>query len=196
MTLSITWRLSYCDVTLAYCIVVVSNDVFVKTMELLTAMVLHGGSSAPDLYPTPTLIASYSWKNRNRDHQQYSLTLVVKSGTTNMSHRQELSLILGLYSLCGLTSFRKTPWGLEAAIFGFRIFQSLGNSHRQRRCRDACQISERYDHYNIQSRCLETWRDLMERRSVRLVNRQPDLLLHMQYRNASRYLTPWGLVMT
>ena len=35
---------------------------------------------------------------------------------------------------------------------------------RQQRCRDACQISERYDHYNIQSRGFETSRDLAVRR--------------------------------
>ena len=35
---------------------------------------------------------------------------------------------------------------------------------RQQRCRDACQISERYDHCNIQSRGFETSQDLRVRR--------------------------------
>ena len=35
---------------------------------------------------------------------------------------------------------------------------------RQQRYRDACQIPERYDHYNIQSRGFETPRDLAVRR--------------------------------
>ena len=31
---------------------------------------------------------------------------------------------------------------------------------RQQRCRDACQISEQYNHYNIQSGGFETWREI------------------------------------
>ena len=37
---------------------------------------------------------------------------------------------------------------------------------RQQRCRDACQISERNDHYNTQSRGFETSRDLSVRRLI------------------------------
>ena len=44
---------------------------------------------------------------------------------------------------------------------------------RQHRYRDACQISERYDHYNIQSRGFETSRDLGFKTSYRIVNRGP-----------------------
>ena len=33
----------------------------------------------------------------------------------------------GLYSLSGKTSFRKISWSLEAARFGFKLFQSLWN---------------------------------------------------------------------
>ena len=36
--------------------------------------------------------------------------------------------ILGLYSLSGKTSHRKISWGLKAARFGFKLFQSLWNS--------------------------------------------------------------------
>ena len=47
-------------------------------------------------------------------------------------------------------------------------------SRQQRCCRGACQISERYDHYNIQSRGFETLRNLsVLRASVRSVNRGP-----------------------
>ena len=34
---------------------------------------------------------------------------------------------LGLYSLSGKTSYRKISWNLEAARFGFKLFQSLWN---------------------------------------------------------------------
>ena len=41
---------------------------------------------------------------------------------------QHLSFILqGLYSLSGKTSYRKIWWSLEAARFGFKLFQSLWN---------------------------------------------------------------------
>ena len=35
--------------------------------------------------------------------------------------------LLGLYSLSGKTSYRKILWSLEAARFGFKLFQSLWN---------------------------------------------------------------------
>ena len=35
--------------------------------------------------------------------------------------------VLGLYSLSGKTSYRKILWSLEAARFGFKLFQSLWN---------------------------------------------------------------------
>ena len=54
---------------------------------------------------------------------------------------------------------------LEAASVGLRIFPIT----QQQRCRDACQISERYAHYNIQSCGFDTSRDLAVRR--RIVNR-------------------------
>ena len=37
------------------------------------------------------------------------------------------SSLQGLYSLSGKTSYRKISWSLEAARFGFKLFQSLGN---------------------------------------------------------------------
>ena len=38
---------------------------------------------------------------------------------------------------------------------------------KEKACRDACQITERYDHYNIQSRYFETSRDLTVRHEIR-----------------------------
>ena len=79
--------------------------------------------------------------------------------------------IQGPNSLGGRASYGKISWSLEVARFGFRLFQPLGNLTGTW---DACQISERYDHYNIQSHgfirgftrsCGET--------SVRWVNRGP-----------------------
>ena len=43
---------------------------------------------------------------------------------TSQSHKQWYQ---GLYSLSGKTSYRKISWSLEAARFGFRLFQSLWN---------------------------------------------------------------------
>ena len=39
-------------------------------------------------------------------------------------------VIHGLYSLSGKTSYRKISWSLEAARFGFKLFQSLWNLAR------------------------------------------------------------------
>ena len=36
-------------------------------------------------------------------------------------------ILLGLYSLSGKTSYRKISWSLKAAIFRFKLFQSLWN---------------------------------------------------------------------
>ena len=69
------------------------------------------------------------------------------------------SASLGLYSLSGKTSYRKISWSLEAANRS-----EIWQVPRQRCCRGACQISERYDHCNIQSRGFETSRDLTVRR--------------------------------
>ena len=72
----------------------------------------------------------------------------------------------GLYSLSGKTSYRKISWSIEAARFRFRIFQSLWNltGTLAAALRDACQISERYAHNNIQSRGFQISRDLAVRR--------------------------------
>ena len=72
----------------------------------------------------------------------------------------------GLYSLSRRTSYRKILWILEAARFGFRLFHrsEIWQAPRQQRGRDACHISERYNHHNTQSRVFETSRDLAVRR--------------------------------
>ena len=46
------------------------------------------------------------------------------TGTAGLGTRVSL---LGLYSLSGKTSYRKISWSLEAARFGFKLFQSLWN---------------------------------------------------------------------
>ena len=47
---------------------------------------------------------------------------------TRHSHRRPcLRVGLVLYSLSGKTSYRKISWSLEAARFGFKLFQSLWN---------------------------------------------------------------------
>ena len=61
-----------------------------------------------------------------------------------------------------LTFYRKMSWSLEAERLWFRLFQSPWNLTGTSAdcCRDVCHISERYDHYNIQSRGIETSLDL------------------------------------
>ena len=79
----------------------------------------------------------------------------------------------GLYSLSRKTSYRKISWSLEVARFGnrprgidFFNCSAIWQAARQQRCRDACQISVRNDHYNTQSRGFETSRDLAVRRLI------------------------------
>ena len=87
-----------------------------------------------------------------------------------------MSLIMhqGLHSPSGRMSYRKIWRCLEAPRFGFNFSNGseVWQAPRQQRCRDARQISERYDHCNIQSRGFETSRNLTVR-SIRLVNKGP-----------------------
>ena len=71
---------------------------------------------------------------------------------------------LGLYLLSDKTSYRKISWSLEDSSLGFSNRSEIWQAPRQQRCRDACQISEGYDRYKIQSRSFETSRDLAVRR--------------------------------
>ena len=67
-----------------------------------------------------------------------------------------------------IASDRKISWSLEAARFGLTHFNrsEMWQKPQRQPCRDACQFSERYDHYIIQSRGFEVSRDL----AVRLVS--------------------------
>ena len=62
------------------------------------------------------------------------------------------------------TSYRKISWCLEAPRFGFILSNRSDIWPRQQCCRDACQIWERYDHYNIQSLGFKTSWHLVVRR--------------------------------
>ena len=79
-----------------------------------------------------------------------------------------LPWLLGLYSPSRWTSYCKISWSLEAARFGFKLFQLLwslsGTSN-------ALQISKWNDHYNIQSRGFERYGG---KTSYRWVNRGPE----------------------
>ena len=80
-----------------------------------------------------------------------------------MRHWTAPSLIQpGLYSLSRRTSYHKISRSLEAAKFGFKLVQSLWNLTGISTA--LLQISERYDHYIIQSCGFETSRDLAVRR--------------------------------
>ena len=71
---------------------------------------------------------------------------------------------LGFYSLSGLTSYHKFSGSREAAGLELSNRSELWQAPRQQGCRDACQISERYNHHNIQSRSFEILWDLAVRR--------------------------------
>ena len=74
--------------------------------------------------------------------------------------------VLGLYSLSVRPSYRKISRSFEAARFEFQPIDrsEIWQAPRQQRCRDACQISEQYGDFNIQSRGFETSRDFAVRR--------------------------------
>ena len=69
----------------------------------------------------------------------------------------------GLYSLSGMTSYLLTARSIQVSELrdsSFKLFNrsEIWQTFRQHRCRDACQISERYDHFNTHSRGFETSR--------------------------------------
>ena len=74
--------------------------------------------------------------------------------------------IQGLYSLSGrtLTTRSREASKPRDSSLDFSNHSWIWQAPRQQRCRDSCQILERYDHYNIQSRGFETLRDLAVRR--------------------------------
>ena len=73
---------------------------------------------------TPTLIRSINW---NGNFWQETRVLIF----TKCDWLKRMIFVWdrhqGLYSLSGKTSYRKISWSLEAAKFGFKIFQSLWN---------------------------------------------------------------------
>ena len=85
------------------------------------------------------------------------------------------------------------PWDLsksrspEIRVLTFPIALKFDRHLRSRFYRYDCHISERWYYYNIQSRGLETSRDLHGKTSVRLVNRGPDL---------TRYNIHFGSIIT
>ena len=93
----------------------------------------------------------------------------------------------GLYSLRWRTSYHNISWSLKAARFGFRLFQSLWNftctsATSLPRCPS---ISERYDHYNIQSRDFEASRNLAVRC---LIEWRPSKTMKMTWALLVRFL--------
>ena len=74
--------------------------------------------------------------------------------------------VLGLYSLSGKTSYRQISWSLEAARLGVIIIAPLWNltGTSAALLPRACQISERLEKSNTESRDFKTSRDLAVRR--------------------------------
>ena len=62
------------------------------------------------------------WNNTHPIHFRCALLCRSSSMAVAVSPPRQ-----GLYSLSGKTSYRKISWSLEAAIFGFKLFQSLWN---------------------------------------------------------------------
>ena len=70
-----------------------------------------------------------------------------------------------------VTKGTDVSWGLEGARFQFKLFHFSNHSEiwqaiLQQRCRDACQIAERYGHNNVQSRRFGASWDLLVRRLI------------------------------
>ena len=71
------------------------------------------------------MISCYAANVRMENEKQITATSVtLASWRLNSS---AIRLTQGLYSLSGKTSYRKISWSLEAARFGFKLFQSLWN---------------------------------------------------------------------
>ena len=65
---------------------------------------------------------------------------------------------------CSLTARSREVSNPQDSGLDFSNRSEIWQASRQRCCRGACQISERYDNYNIQSRGFETSQDLAVRR--------------------------------
>ena len=90
------------------------------------------------------------------------MIILISDTRDGIKNRSEIRLRPNFYLLSGLTSNCNISRNLEAARSGFRVFQSLWirQPHQRQRCGDTCQISERYNHYNISSHGFEASRDL------------------------------------
>ena len=72
------------------------------------------------------LLKHYHVTNASQASSKFKLCALLLHQYLNCSFYSRLSL-QGLYSLSGKTSYRKISWSLEAARFGFKLFQSLWN---------------------------------------------------------------------
>ena len=63
-----------------------------------------------------------------------------------------------------LTARSREVWKPRDSGLNFSNRHGIWQAHRQHCCRDVCQISKRYDHYNAKSRRFETSQDLTVRR--------------------------------
>ena len=102
-------------------------------------------------------LLSFCPVNSNKRKISWQPLLGQTTGALFCSH-VNVTILQGLYSLSTQTSCRKISWSREIQVYAFSKRSEILQAPRQQRCRDACQISERYDYHNIQFRGFETWR--------------------------------------
>ena len=134
-----------------------------------------GTASDPDFRQTCSLILKWSFVNTQCEVDKHPMdyVMIFKYCLTSIKVSRYPYVKWGQgHSLNCRTSYRKISWSLEAARFGFRLFQSLWNfvGTLAAALQDACQILERCDYHN-QSRGFETSRDFGGKTSYRLVHR-------------------------
>ena len=76
---------------------------------------------------TTTTITTKTATTNNKDRMLLSRGIYNERRICPANLHQSDQWLLGLYSLSGKTSYRKISWSLEAARFGFKLFQSLWN---------------------------------------------------------------------
>ena len=114
--------------------------------------------------------------------------------------KKQFSHPLGLYSLSGKTSYRKTSTEVSKprdSCLDISDHSEIWQAPRQQCCRDAWQMSERYDHYNILCHGFETSRDLAVRRFAWpyvQIKCSPIIIWPMFWKTHNRYpsLCLWG----
>ena len=83
----------------------------------------------------------------------------------------------GLHSLSSKTSYRKSEASKPRdSGLDFSNCSEIWHAPQQQCCRDVCQISERYDHYNIQSHGFRHFTKSCSKTSHHLVNRGPAII--------------------